>query len=87
MKFTARVTSKGRVTLPKSLRTALGIHAGDVLEFDLHPGHAGLRAAKPWGISAGALKHLLPKDWKAPLVEEMDAAISQHVAIRARRSR
>ena len=86
MKVVATVTSKGQLTLPKAVRTALGIHAGDTLEFEVHPGHAEIRPRKPWGSSAGALKHLLPKGWKAPTVEEMNKGIARAVAKEFRRS-
>jgi AbrB family looped-hinge helix DNA binding protein len=33
----ARVTSKGQVTLPKMLRSYLGIHTGSRIRFSLHP--------------------------------------------------
>lgn len=86
MKAVATVTSKGQLTLPKSVRTALGINAGDTLAFELHPGHAVIRPSKPWGSSAGALKHLLPKGWKAPTVEEMDEAMKRAVCEHVMRS-
>ena len=37
---TARVTSKGQVTVPVEIRRALGIETGDDLHFDLEPGGA-----------------------------------------------
>ena len=86
MKLIATVTSKGQLTLPKAVRTALGIHAGDTLEFEVHPSHAEIRPCKPWGSSAGALKHLLPKDWKAPTVEAMDQGIARAVSERNARA-
>ena len=32
-KATAKVTTKGQITIPKSVRTALGVEAGDRVEF------------------------------------------------------
>lgn len=87
MKAVATVTSKGQLTLPKSVRTALGIQAGDTLEFEVRSGHAEIRPSKPWGSSAGALKHFLPKDWKAPTVEEMNEGIARAVSERDARAR
>jgi AbrB family looped-hinge helix DNA binding protein len=87
MKAIATVTSKGQLTLPKAVRSALGIHEGDTLEFEVFAGHAEIRPTKPWGSSAGALKHLLPKEWKAPTVEEMDQGIARAVSERNARSR
>lgn len=38
--LTSRVSEKGQVTIPKRIRERLGIHAGEVLEFEEHPGGA-----------------------------------------------
>ena len=35
--MTAKVTSKGRVTLPKAVRDLLGIKPGDVIDFERAP--------------------------------------------------
>lgn len=83
MKTTATITSKGQVTVPKPIREALGVRAGDVIEFEVRRGKVEVRNAKPWGFSAGILKDRLPKNWKPPTVEEMNEAmgraISEHV--------
>jgi AbrB family looped-hinge helix DNA binding protein len=42
MDVVARVTSKGQVTLPKSVRDALGIESGDDVLFRVHGGRAVL---------------------------------------------
>ena len=39
----AKVTAKGQVTLPKSLRSHLGIQKGSRIRFRLHP-HGGFQA-------------------------------------------
>lgn len=36
MDVAARMTSKGQVTVPKSVREALGLHEGDELVFRVH---------------------------------------------------
>ncbi len=33
--FTSRVSSKGRITIPKPLRRRLGLSSGDVVEYQL----------------------------------------------------
>lgn len=40
MDTAARVTSKGQVTIPRSVREALGIRAGDALLFRVEQGRA-----------------------------------------------
>ena len=42
MDVTAKVTSKGQVTLPKALRQALGIREGDDIVFRVEGGRAVL---------------------------------------------
>lgn len=44
MERRARVTSKGQVTVPKEIRDALGIRAGDSLVFEVENGGARVRA-------------------------------------------
>ena len=80
MKTTATVTSKGQITIPASVRRALGVQTGDSLEFALHAGKVEVRAARPKRSSAGILKPYLPKGWRPPTVEEMNEGIRRHVA-------
>ncbi|NLS02247.1 AbrB/MazE/SpoVT family DNA-binding domain-containing protein [Rhizobium sp. P32RR-XVIII] len=42
-----RVTEKGQVTIPKNVRSNLGIEAGSEVEFVLREGEAVLRLIKP----------------------------------------
>lgn len=42
-----RVTEKGQVTIPKTIRSNLGIEAGSEVEFLLRDGEAVLRRVKP----------------------------------------
>jgi antitoxin PrlF len=44
-RMTSTVSEKGQVTIPKPIRERLGIRAGEVLEFDEHPG-GGIVARK-----------------------------------------
>lgn len=43
----ATVTSKGQVTLPKTVRDALGIEPGTEVEFDVEEGRAFMRKRVP----------------------------------------
>jgi AbrB family looped-hinge helix DNA binding protein len=70
---TAKVTTKGQVTIPKKVRDGLGIRPGDELEFVQD--RRGYRVEKrirvsPFGKYRGYLKHLAGKE-SDELVEEM----------------
>lgn len=73
---TARVTSKGQVTVPVEIRRALGIETGDDLRFDLERGGARLRVVKRRRLSEllGALAATRPFPGKAPVREAVGTA-------------
>jgi antitoxin PrlF len=79
MKTTATLTSKGQITIPRVVRRLFGLQAGDALEFEVQQGKVELRPAKPKRTSAGVLKAHLPKGWRSPSVDEMDAGIAGHM--------
>lgn len=57
---TAKVTTKGQVTLPKEIRERIGIKAGDVIDFEEKKGFYTLKKrAKPSPFDKwmGCLKH------------------------------
>jgi len=85
MKIVATLTSKGQVTVPKSVRRTLGLTKGDGIEFTVHKGQVRLRAVKPVRSSSGVLRRFLPPGWVAPTVEEMDQGIARHIAEKSRR--
>lgn len=72
---TATLTSKGQLTLPKEVREALGVGAGDRLDFvRMDDGNfAVLPATHP----VKRLKGILPKPKKAVSLEDMDRAIAR----------
>jgi antitoxin PrlF len=84
MKIVARLTSKGQVTVPKTVRQTLGIVQGDGVEFTVDKSRVSLRGLKPARSSSGVLLRFLPARWVAPTVKEMDLGIAQHVARRNR---
>ena len=43
--LTSRVTSRGRTTVPREVREALGLEAGDMLVYDLRDDRVLLRSA------------------------------------------
>jgi len=84
MKIVATLTSKGQITVPKTVRRTLGLTRGDGVEFTVQKGQVRLRAIKPARSSSGILHRFLPAGWTAPTVEEMDEGIARHLAERRR---
>lgn len=75
---TATITSKGQITIPVLVRTALGVNVGDRVEFiQTEPGHFELVAAT---LSVNALKGLVPKSGKSVSIDEMNQAIAKQAA-------
>lgn len=71
---TATLTSKGQITIPAAVRAALGVGAGDRVEFiQIEPGHFKLVAATQ---SVTALKGLLRKPASPVTIEAMNKAIA-----------
>jgi antitoxin PrlF len=72
---TATVTSKGQITLPKTVRDRLGVDAGDKVEFvETEPGVFQLVAATR---DVRHLKGVIPKPAKPVTVEQMGRAIAR----------
>ena len=70
---TATMTSKGQITIPVDVRTALGLHPGtkiDFVEFE-----KGQFAIRPRTASIRDLEGCIPKLDYVPTIEEMDNAI------------
>lgn len=75
---TATMTSKGQITIPAAVRTALGIEAGDRIEFiQTDAGRFELVAATQ---SVSALKGLIPKPSKPVTIAAMNAAVARQGA-------
>lgn len=72
---TATVTTKGQLTLPKEIRTALGVGPGDKVEFVRM--EDGNYAVMPATQSVKKLKGLIPKPRKPVSLADMDAAIAR----------
>jgi antitoxin PrlF len=72
---TATVTSKGQITLPKSVRERLGVEAGDKVEFiETQPGVFRLVAATR---DVRDLKGVIPKPTSPVSVEDMGRVIAR----------
>ena len=75
---TATLTSKGQITIPVAVRTALGVDAGDRIEFiEVAPGHFELVAAMQ---PVTALKGLIRRPAKPISIADMNAAIARQGA-------
>lgn len=73
----ATVTSKGQVTIPKRVRDALGVKAGDRLDFVIEDdGRVVVRAGT---LSVRDLQGILRRPGRRPVsLAEMEAAIVRH---------
>lgn len=72
---TATLTSKGQLTLPKKVREALGLKAGDQVDFVMDA--AGDVRVRPGAYDVRELKGLLRRPAKAVSLEAMERAILQ----------
>lgn len=74
----ATITSKGQVTIPVKVRTALGLDTGDRIEFvETEDGKFAIMAAT---ISVRKLKGMIRKPAAPVSVEEMNGAILRRAA-------
>ncbi|MGH8210067.1 MAG: AbrB/MazE/SpoVT family DNA-binding domain-containing protein [Steroidobacteraceae bacterium] len=70
----ARLTSKGQITLPKSVRERLGVEAGDRIEFiESEQGFLVVPATR----DVRSLKGIVPKPKKPVSVEDMNQSIAK----------
>ena len=71
---TATLTSKGQITIPVQVRSALGLDTGDRVEFvEMEDGKFAIIAANH---SVQDLKGLIRKPAKAVSIEQMNQAIA-----------
>jgi antitoxin PrlF len=75
---TATITSKGQVTIPAAVRAALGLHAGDRIEFiaNAHGQFLIVPATSP----VTALKGMIGRPALPVSIDEMNAAIARRGA-------
>ena len=70
----SKVTSKGQTTLPRDVRAALKINAGDTLRYVVSGGEVRILMAR----SVTELSGILKRPNQAPVsVEELDEAITE----------
>lgn len=75
---TATVTSKGQITLPKSIREHLHVDQGDQVEFVIGP--AGDVELRPFGGSARRLAEIVRRPVAPKSLEELDRELGEALA-------
>ena len=79
---TATVTSKGQITIPKSIRLHLKLVAGDRLQFVIERG--GRVVLMPATVDASELRGLLAPAPRRLSIEQMDASVRERASARKR---
>ncbi len=84
MKMESKLTSKGRITLPKALRDDLHLKTGDRIAFERKDD--GSYVLRPKTVSAASLKGILKDKYKGPprTLEEIEEAIVENAGHRNR---
>ena len=72
--FESRITSKGRTTLPKPVREALGVRPGDRVRYLILGDEVRIIPVRPLARLFGALKY----DGPPKTLEEMDDGVADH---------
>ena len=67
----SRITSKGQTTLPRAVRDALSLHAGDRVRYIILDGEVRIMPVRPIARLFGALRH----DGPAATLDDMERAI------------
>lgn len=70
---TAKLTSKGQITIPKDVRKALGLHTGDRLAFRVHDG--GTVEVEAEKVSLASLRGAVRTKVRGVSLEAMNAAV------------
>ncbi len=71
--ITSAITSKGQTTLPKQVREALGVGAGDRVRYVILDNEVRVLPMRPIGRWFGALKH----DGPRVTLEDLERAIAE----------
>ena len=74
----ATLTSKGQITLPKAVRHAMGLDAGDRVDFVR--ASDGRFTLVPIKSNIQSLKGCIPKPTKPVTIEDMNAAVRRRVS-------
>ena len=63
MKKISRLSIKGQVTIPREIRAALHLEAGDLVAYDLKDGKAILRRAEPFDAAYHSALSKTLEEW------------------------
>lgn len=63
---TSRITRKYQATIPRPVRKALGLEAGDAIAFDVENGTVRLRKAGPVDIAFARAVEATLDEWNSP---------------------
>ena len=66
------ITAKGQTTLPKAVREALSVQAGDRVRYIIQDGEVRIMTVRPIGRLFGILRH----DGPTATLEDMERAIA-----------
>jgi AbrB family looped-hinge helix DNA binding protein len=76
----ATVTSKGQLTLPKEIRTALGVGPGDRVAFRIH--EDGVITVEPEKLDLQSLRGAIQTKIKGVTIEAMNEAVRRSASRR-----
>jgi AbrB family looped-hinge helix DNA binding protein len=76
----ATVTSKGQLTLPKEIRTALGVGPGDRVAFRIH--EDGVITVEPEKLDLQSLRGAIQTKIKGVTIEAMNDAVRRSASRR-----
>ncbi|GAB4287700.1 MAG: hypothetical protein Kow0067_12930 [Coriobacteriia bacterium] len=74
----AKVTSKGQVTVPVAVRSALGVETGDFLAFEVKTDYVAVRRVPRLAETLEGLRSLMPSG--PPRYATEDEAVAAYVA-------
>lgn len=67
---TSRVSTKGQVTIPAGIRSALGVGPGDLVAYELEGNKVRLRKVEPFDAAYHAAVAGTLQEWNSPEDEE-----------------
>jgi len=66
----SRVSTKGQVTIPAGIRSALGVGPGDLIAYELEGDRVRLRKVEPFDAAYHAAVAETLQEWNSPEDEE-----------------